>query len=170
VVHQRDGNWSRARRNQPRARADRSLRLRGRLESERPPLIRPGHRQVDETLETKAAWQASFDCRLDDLRREESERQGHPDRTHSLVLPRSDRLQRQAGSERSASSQRCASRPRSGSRARWRASGGHRSLHLPGRRLFKSPRLRKSQCATTASRISTDSRTSPFGVRNGIDK
>src|SRR5579863_8127682 len=34
---------------------DRSLRLCRRLESERPPLIRPGHRQVDETLETKAA-------------------------------------------------------------------------------------------------------------------
>ena len=41
---------------------------------------------------------------------------------------------------------------------------------LPTRRLFKLPRLRKSQCATTASRISTDSGTSPFGVRNGIDK
>jgi hypothetical protein len=62
-----------------RARVDRSLRLRWRLESERAPLIRPGHRQVDETLETKAALQASLDCCLDDLRREESERQGHPD-------------------------------------------------------------------------------------------
>jgi hypothetical protein len=92
------------------SKGDRSLRLRRRLESERPPLIRPGHRQVDETLETKAAWQASFDCRLDDLRREESERQGHPDRTLSLALSRSERLQSQAGSERSSSSQRCASR------------------------------------------------------------
>jgi hypothetical protein len=53
-------------REDKRARADRSLRLRRRLESERAPLIRPGHRQVDETLETKAARQASFDCRLDD--------------------------------------------------------------------------------------------------------
>src|SRR4029077_17268253 len=53
--------------------------------------------QVDETLETKAAWQTSFDCRLDDLRREESDRQGHPNRTHSLALPRSERLQSQAG-------------------------------------------------------------------------
>src|ERR1700722_13128960 len=75
----------------------RSLRLRRRFESERPPLIRPGRRQVDEALETKAARQASLDCRLDDLRREESERQGHPDRTLSLALPRSERLQRQAG-------------------------------------------------------------------------
>jgi hypothetical protein len=47
-----------------RARVDRSSRLRWRLESERAPLIRPGHRQVDETLETKAARQASFDCCL----------------------------------------------------------------------------------------------------------
>jgi len=39
---------------------------RRRLESERAPLIRPGHRQVDETLETKAARQASFDCRRAD--------------------------------------------------------------------------------------------------------
>ena len=39
----------------------------------------------------------SFDSRLDDLRREESERQGRPDRTLALVLPRSDRLQHQAG-------------------------------------------------------------------------
>src|ERR1700722_1209281 len=51
---------------------------------------------VDETLETKAARQASFDCRLDDLRREESERQGHPNRTHSLAFSRSQRLQSQA--------------------------------------------------------------------------
>src|SRR3984957_11749553 len=80
-----------------RAKVDRSLRLRWRLESERAPLIRPGHRQVDETLETVTAWQASLDCRLDDLRREESERQGHPDRTHRPALPRSQRLQSQAG-------------------------------------------------------------------------
>src|ERR1700722_8306330 len=50
----------------------RSLRLRWRLESERAPLIWPGHGQVDETLQAKAARQASFDRRLDDLRREES--------------------------------------------------------------------------------------------------
>src|SRR5271155_640125 len=70
-------------------------RRRRRLESERAPLIRPDHRQVDETLETEAARLTSFDCRLDDLRREESERQGHPDRTLALVLSRSDRLQGQ---------------------------------------------------------------------------
>ena len=62
-----------------------------------PSTIRPGHRQVDETLETKAARQASFDCRLDDLRREESERQGHPDRTHSLALSRSNRTPKPGG-------------------------------------------------------------------------
>src|SRR5277367_2184911 len=39
----------------------------GCLESERAPLIRPCHRQVDETLEAKAARQASLDRRLDDL-------------------------------------------------------------------------------------------------------
>jgi Protein of unknown function (DUF642)/PEP-CTERM motif len=80
-----------------RARLNRSLRLRWRLQSERAPLIRPGHGQVDETLQAKAARQASLDCRLDDLRRKESERQGHPDRTHSPALPRSQRLQGQAG-------------------------------------------------------------------------
>src|ERR1700722_18504049 len=80
-----------------RAKVDRSLRQRWRLESERAPLIRPGHRQVDETLETKAARQTSLDCRLDDLRSEESERQGHPNRTLALVLSRSDRLQSQTG-------------------------------------------------------------------------
>ena len=80
-----------------RARVDRCYACAGSLESEAAPLIRPGHRQVDETLETKAARQASFDCRLDDLRREESERQGHPDRTHRPALSRSERLQRQAG-------------------------------------------------------------------------
>jgi hypothetical protein len=35
---------------------------------------------------------------------------------------------------------------------------------LPTTRLFKSPRLRKFQCATTASRISTDSGTFPMQV------
>jgi hypothetical protein len=48
-----------------RARVDRSLRLRWRLESERAPLIRPGHWQIDKTLQAKAARQASFNCRLD---------------------------------------------------------------------------------------------------------
>jgi hypothetical protein len=79
-----------------RAKVDRSLRLRWRLESEDAPLVLPGHRQVDETFQAKAARQASFDGCLDDLRREESERQGHPDRTHSPVLSRSERLQSQA--------------------------------------------------------------------------
>jgi len=82
----RDG-WISPSRKGKRARTDRSLRLRRRLESERAPLIRPGHRQVDETLETKAARKASFDCRLDDLRREESERQGHPGRTRGPLRP-----------------------------------------------------------------------------------
>src|SRR6185437_14803678 len=80
-----------------RAWEDRSLALRWRLESERAPLIPPCHRQVDEALETKAARQASFNCRLDDLQREESERQGQPDRTFSFALPRSEQLQSQAG-------------------------------------------------------------------------
>ena len=52
----------------------------------------PGHRQVDDTLETKAARQASLDCRLDDIRSEESEGQGHPDRALGLALWRSHRL------------------------------------------------------------------------------
>jgi hypothetical protein len=80
-----------------RARVDRSLRQRWRVEPERAPLIRPCHRQVDKTLEAKAARQASLDCRLDDLRREESERQGHPNRTLAPALSRSERLQSQTG-------------------------------------------------------------------------
>jgi hypothetical protein len=65
----RDGRISPSREDK-RARADRSLRLRRRLESKRAPLVRPGRGQVNETLEAKAARQASFHCRLDDLRRE----------------------------------------------------------------------------------------------------
>src|SRR4029077_7214730 len=42
------------------------LTPRWRLESERAPMIRPGHRQLDETLEAKAARQAS---RLNDTDR-----------------------------------------------------------------------------------------------------
>jgi len=38
------------------------------------------------------AWQASFDRRLDDIRRKESERHDHPDRTLGLSLSRSERL------------------------------------------------------------------------------
>src|SRR3984885_3487349 len=88
--------WIPPRRETNERGADRSLRLRQRLESERAPLIRPRHRQVDEPLEAKAPRQTSFDCHLDDLRSEESERQGHPDRTHSPALSRSKRLQSQA--------------------------------------------------------------------------
>jgi hypothetical protein len=72
----RDG-WISPSRKGKRAGTDRSLRRR--LESERAPLVRPGHGKINETFETKPARQASFDCGLDDLRREESERQGHPD-------------------------------------------------------------------------------------------
>jgi len=39
---------------------------------------------------------------------------------------------------------------------------------LPKRPLFKFPRLRKSQCATTASRISTASGTSPEDLTEHI--
>ena len=41
---------------------------RRRLEFERPPLVWPRHRKINETLETVAARQASLDCRLDDIR------------------------------------------------------------------------------------------------------
>ena len=56
-------------------------------------MVRPRHRKINETFETEASRQTSFDCRLDDIRRKESERQGHPDRTLSLALSRSQRLQ-----------------------------------------------------------------------------
>jgi hypothetical protein len=84
------------------------------------PRAKRGHRQVDETLETKAARQASLDCRLDDLRREESEQQGHPDRTHSLALSQSNRLQSltRIGQKFDASGARGAGL-RLGSRGRW---------------------------------------------------
>ena len=69
------------------------LSARRRLEFERPPLVWPGHRKVDETLETEAARQASFDRRLDDVGGKECERQGHPDRTVGLALSQGERLQ-----------------------------------------------------------------------------
>ncbi len=69
------------------------LRARRRLESKRPPLVWPRHRNIDETLETEATWQASLDRGLDDVRGEERERQSHPDRTVGLVLPQGERLQ-----------------------------------------------------------------------------
>src|SRR5580693_3627733 len=79
------------------SRGHRSLRLRRRLESERAPLVRPGHGKINETFEAETAWQTSFDCGLDDVGREEGERQGHPDRTDSPSLPHSKRLQSRAG-------------------------------------------------------------------------
>ena len=44
-----------------------------RLEFERPPLHGPGHRKINETLETVTARQASSDRGLDDVRGEERE-------------------------------------------------------------------------------------------------
>jgi hypothetical protein len=64
-----------------------------RLEPERAPLVRPRHRKIHETFETETSRQTTFDCRLDDIRRKESERQGHPNRTLSLAFSRSQRLQ-----------------------------------------------------------------------------
>jgi hypothetical protein len=52
-----------------------------RLESERPPLVWPCHRHLDETLEAVTTWQSSLDSGLDDVGGEEGERQRHPDRT-----------------------------------------------------------------------------------------
>jgi hypothetical protein len=49
------------------------LRPRRRLEPESPPLVWPGHRKINETLETVAARQASFDRGLDDVGSEECE-------------------------------------------------------------------------------------------------
>jgi hypothetical protein len=45
-------------------------------------------RKINETLETVAAWQASFDCGLHDIWRKESERHGHPDRSLGLAFSR----------------------------------------------------------------------------------
>jgi hypothetical protein len=39
-----------------------------RLESERVPLVRPLHRKINETFETEASRQTSFDRRLHDIR------------------------------------------------------------------------------------------------------
>ena len=49
------------------------LSARRRLEFERPPLRGPGHRKINQTLETEAARQVSFDGRFDDVGRKESE-------------------------------------------------------------------------------------------------
>ena len=69
------------------------LRLRRRRESECAPLVRPGHRQINETLETEASRQASLDRGLDDVRGQECERQGHPDRALGLALSQGKRFQ-----------------------------------------------------------------------------
>src|ERR1700678_25302 len=74
-------------------RADHSMHGSWRLESERPPLLWPRHRRVDETLETVTTWQSSLDSGLDDVGGEEGERQRHPDRTVGLALSQSERLQ-----------------------------------------------------------------------------
>jgi choline dehydrogenase-like flavoprotein len=58
------------------------------------PLIRPSHRQVDETLETEAARQAIFDCRLDDLRREPGE---NDRRMMNFMLDRMEDIAKAAG-------------------------------------------------------------------------
>ena len=63
-----------------------------RLESECSPLLGPCDRKINETLKTIAAWQTSFDCRLDDIGRKESKRQGHLDRAPGLALSQSERL------------------------------------------------------------------------------
>jgi hypothetical protein len=51
------------------------------------PFALPGHRTIDEAVETVAAPQASLDCGLDDVRGEECERQGHPDGTGCRQTP-----------------------------------------------------------------------------------
>src|SRR5271165_6338424 len=80
-----------------RARVGRSSRPRRRLESKRSPLVGPRQRKINETLETVAARQASFNCRLNDIWRKESERHGHPDRSLGLAFARCKRLQSLAG-------------------------------------------------------------------------
>jgi hypothetical protein len=47
-------------------------------------LVPPGHRKINETLETVTTWQASLDCSPDNVRGEECKRQGHPNRTSSV--------------------------------------------------------------------------------------
>ena len=69
------------------------MRASRRHESERLPLVWPGHRKINDTLQTVTTWQASFDCGLDDVGGEEGERQSHPDRTLGLALSQSERLQ-----------------------------------------------------------------------------
>src|SRR5208282_4872402 len=63
-------------------------------QSKRSPLVGPRQRKINETLETVAARQASFDCRLNDIWRKESERHGHPDRSLGLAFSRDRRLRR----------------------------------------------------------------------------
>src|ERR1700722_19874578 len=75
-----------------------------RLEPERAPLVRPRHRKINETFETETSRQTSFDCRLDDIRRKECERQGHPDRTLSLPSCEASDSKVWRGSDRSSSS------------------------------------------------------------------
>ena len=132
-----------------------------RLESERAPLVRPRHRKINETFETETSRQMSFDCRLDDIRRKESERQGHPDRTLALALSRSQRLQSLAriGPEVRRANDGRRQELRSGLRARRLASGGRAcciACALDDLALAKGRGRRPGECQNPRA---------PFGLR-----
>jgi len=59
-----------------------------RVETEDPELLAPFSGQVAETLDPDAAGQAAFDGRFDEIRRKESERDGHVDVPHAAFFSR----------------------------------------------------------------------------------
>jgi hypothetical protein len=59
-------------------------------------LVRPGHRKINQPLQTEAAGQSSVDRGFNDGRRKEGKRQRHPDGPLGLALPQRDRLDRLA--------------------------------------------------------------------------
>ena len=82
--------WRRPSRCWRRGRIVRATNLRlgahGRLEAKRFPLIGPGDWKIDQTGEAEAAGQTSLDRRLDDVWREEGQRQHHPDGALAFAL------------------------------------------------------------------------------------
>ncbi len=64
---------------------------RRRLKAQDSPLLGPEHRRVDKPGSVEAARQPPLDRRLDEVRREKSERQRHPDRSFALVLASGER-------------------------------------------------------------------------------
>jgi hypothetical protein len=71
---------------------DRRLRSRWRVEPKRLALVDPAHRKIGQPFETEASGKLPIHRSLNDVRRQERERERHPDRALRLALPFSDAI------------------------------------------------------------------------------